>query len=180
MTEPVAIEAGPAGALWALALWGGGAAAEARVAEALGCPLPAPGRAAGDADRFALRLEPAVWWVGGAGLDAAAIETTLAGDGALTAIGGGFRRVRLAGPGWRGLLMIGGVFDAEAPAFAPGCVASSLIEHVQVRLHVVAEAVCEAYVPASHAEDLLHFWEQGGRWAAKPRSIQGQMDLSTR
>jgi heterotetrameric sarcosine oxidase gamma subunit len=159
--EPVVIEAGSAGALWALALWGGGAAAQARVAKALGCRLPAPGRAAGDAGRFALRLEPALWWIGGAELDAAAIETALAGDGALTAIGGGVRRVRLTGPGWRGLLMIGGVFDAEAPAFAPGCVASSLIEHVQVRLHVVAEDACEAYVPASHAEDLLQFWERG-------------------
>lgn len=163
MTEPVAIEAGPAGGLWALALWSGGEAAQARLAVAFGWPLPTPGRAAGDAARFALRLEPALWWVGGERLDRAATEAALAADGALTAIGGGFRRVRLAGAGWRSLLMVGGVFDAEAPAFAPGCVASTVIEHVQVRLHVVAEGACDAYVPASHAADLLHFWTEAAR-----------------
>lgn len=160
MTEPLTIEAGPAGALWALELWTDDAAVKARLAEALGFSLPAPGRAAGDAARFALRQAPTVWWIGGERLDRAATLAALAGDGALTAIGGGLRRVRLGGPAWRALLMIGGVFDAESPAFAAGCVASTVIEHVQVRLHVLAEDACDAYVPASHAEDLLHHWRQ--------------------
>lgn len=163
MTEPVTIDVRPAADLRALEVWGDAGAVAARLAPAFGFDPPGPGRAAGDAALFALRLEPAVWWVGGERLDPAAVEAALAGDGALTAIGGGLQRVRLAGPGWRGLLMVGGVFDAESPAFAPGCVAATVIEHVMVRLHVAAEDACDAYVPSSHADDLLAFWRKAAR-----------------
>jgi sarcosine oxidase gamma subunit len=55
--------------------------------------------------------------------------------------------------------MEGGVFDAENPAFAPGCSAATIIDHVNVRLHVVGENACDAYVPASYSSGLMHFWE---------------------
>jgi heterotetrameric sarcosine oxidase gamma subunit len=87
----------------------------------------------------------------------------LGDDGALTAIGGGVVRVRLSGAGWRALLMEGGVFDAEDPSFAPGCSAATIIDHVNVRLHVVADDACIAYVPASYSADLLHFWNVAGQ-----------------
>jgi sarcosine oxidase gamma subunit len=56
--------------------------------------------------------------------------------------------------------MEGGVFDAENPAFAPGCSAATIIDHIAVRLHVVNDDVCDAYVPASFSAELVHFWEQ--------------------
>ena len=67
-------------------------------------------------------------------------------------------RVRLAGPGWRSLLMEGGVFDAESPAFSTGCSASTVIDHVNVRLLVESED-CLAFVPLSYAHDMVHFWQ---------------------
>ncbi len=34
-----------------------------------------------------------------------------------------------------------------------------MIDHVNIRLHVTAEDSCTAYVPASYAADMVHFWE---------------------
>jgi heterotetrameric sarcosine oxidase gamma subunit len=104
-----------------------------------------------------IRMEPTVWLVEG---DVAALPDVLADDGAVTSIGGGIVRVRLSGPGWRTLLMEGGVFDAENPAFAAGCSAATIIEHVNVRLHVVSEDCCDAYVPLSFSTALLAFWNE--------------------
>ena len=56
--------------------------------------------------------------------------------------------------------MEGGVFDAESAAFAPGCSAATIIEHVNVRLHVVSENACNAYVPLSFSKALVHFWNE--------------------
>jgi sarcosine oxidase gamma subunit len=56
--------------------------------------------------------------------------------------------------------MEGGVFDAESPTFAAGCSAATIIDHVNVRLHVVDETTCDTYVPLSFSKSLLHFWEQ--------------------
>ena len=56
--------------------------------------------------------------------------------------------------------MEGGVFDAENPAFTAGCSAATIIEHVSMRLHVVSDDACDAYVPLSFSKALLHFWEQ--------------------
>ena len=69
-------------------------------------------------------------------------------------------RVRLSGKGWRALLMEGGVFDAENPAFTIGCSAATIIDHVAVRLHVVGEDACDAYVPLSFSKALIHFWDE--------------------
>jgi sarcosine oxidase gamma subunit len=56
--------------------------------------------------------------------------------------------------------MEGGVFDAESPTFAAGCSAATIIDHINVRLHVVDETTCDAYVPLSFSQGLLHFWKQ--------------------
>lgn len=140
-------------ALHLLELWGDPKPAAARIAKTLGHPLPQAGRAEGNV----LRLSPTTWLVEG---DCAALGKALGEYGALVAVGGGLTRVRFSGAGWRALVMEGGLFDAESPAFAPGCVATTLIEHVSVTLRVESEAACLAYVPASHGEDLLHFWHR--------------------
>ena len=87
------------------------------------------------------------------------LKAALGQDGALTPVGGGLARVRLSGPAWRSLLMEGSLFDAESAQFAVDCVATALIEHVTVTLRVESADACLAYVPASHAADLLHFWQ---------------------
>jgi heterotetrameric sarcosine oxidase gamma subunit len=137
--------------LTVLELWGSPAQAVKRIAKALGHDLPAAGRAAGDM----LRLSPTTWLVE---RDGAALKAALGDDGALTPVGGGYERVRLSGPQWRSLLMEGSLFDAESEAFATDHVATALIEHVTVTLRVESEDACLAYIPASHADDLLHFW----------------------
>lgn len=138
--------------LHVLELWGDPKAAAKRIAKALGHDLPNAGRAIGTF----LRLSPATWLVGG---DVAALKAALGDGGALTAVGGGYERVRLSGPAWRSLLMEGGLFDAESPAFGTDSVVTTQIEHVTVTLRVESESACLAYVPASNAADLLHFWQ---------------------
>lgn len=135
-----------------LELWGDPGPAARRIAQTLGHELPAAGRAAG----AVLRLSPATWLIAG---DTARINAALGDGGALTPVGGAYKQVRLAGANWRSLLMEGGLFDAESPAFAVDSVATTLIEHVVVTLRVESDQSCLAYVPASHAADLLHFWQ---------------------
>jgi heterotetrameric sarcosine oxidase gamma subunit len=147
----------PAAALHALEIWGNAAAVAKRFKAATGFALPPMGRSAGSDTLHLIRYEPTVWLVEG---DASAVPAILGDDGAITAIGGGVVRVQLSGRGWRTLLMEGGVFDAESPAFAPGCSAATVIDHVAVRLHVVSEDTCDAYVPLSCSQGLIHFWEQ--------------------
>lgn len=166
MTEAArpAIDATSAKNVHALELWGAGAVP--RLAALLGFPLPPPSHANGGERLRAIRVEPAVWLLDGPDLDTAAIETALGEDGALTAIGGGLVRVRIVGPGWRALLMADGLFDAEDPAFAPGCAAATIMAHVPIRLHVLEADTCEAFVPASFAEGLLHRWHESARTLA--------------
>lgn len=147
----------PPAPLFALEIWSNPTAVATRFKAATGFALPVMGRAGGTATLGLIRYEPTVWLVEG---DPSALPAILADDGALTAIGGGIVRVRLTGKGWRTVLMEGGVFDAESPAFAPGCSAATIIDHVNVRLHVVDDAICDAYVPLSYSDSLLHFWQQ--------------------
>ena len=159
MTE-VTIAALPAAPLQALEIWSNPAEVAQRFEAATGFALPPSGRAGGsDAVRL-IRFEPTVWLVEGV---ASALPAILGEDGALTAIGGGIVRVRLAGSGWRSLLMEGGVFDAETPEFAPGCSAATIIDHVNVRLHVTSDDACIAYVPLSYAADMILFWKTAAR-----------------
>jgi heterotetrameric sarcosine oxidase gamma subunit len=135
-----------------LELWGNPAPAAKRIAKALGHELPKVGKAKGNA----LRLAPTTWLIEG---DAAAIKVALGDGGALTPTGGGYERVRISGPSWRNLLMEGSLFDAESATFGIDCVVTTAIDHVAVTLRVESENACLAYVPASHAADLLHFWQ---------------------
>ena len=155
MTE-VTIAALPAAPLHALEIWSNPAKAAKRFKAATGFALPPSGRSSGNETLRLIRYEPTVWLVEG---DASTLASVLAEDGALTAIGGGIVRVRLSGPSWRSLLMEWGVFDAESPAFAPGCSAATIIDQVNVRLLVESESACIAYVPASYSVGLIHAWE---------------------
>jgi heterotetrameric sarcosine oxidase gamma subunit len=155
VTEPTITPLPPA-QLHALEIWSNPRAVAGRFYEA-GLGLPPMGGSATYASLTLIRFEPTVWLVEG---DITPLASLLGDDGALTAIGGGIARVRIAGPGWRALLMEGGLFDAESPAFAPGCAAATVIDHVAVRLWVASEDACVAYVPASYAAGLIHFWEQ--------------------
>jgi heterotetrameric sarcosine oxidase gamma subunit len=146
----------PAAPLHVSEIWSAPAAVAARFAAKTGFALPPMGRSAGNETLRLIRYEPTVWLVEG---DATALPAILGDDGALTAIGGGLVRVRLSGPGWRTLLMEGGVFDAENPAFATGCSAATIIDHAAVRLHVVGEDACTAYVPLGFSAALLHSWQ---------------------
>jgi heterotetrameric sarcosine oxidase gamma subunit len=151
----------PAAPLQALEVWSNAPAVAKRLAAATGFALPPMGRSAGTDALRLIRYEPTVWLVEG---DASALPEILGpeilgDDGSLTPIGGGIVRVRLSGEGWRTLLMEGGVFDAESPAFAPGRSAATIIDHVAVRLHVVSDDACDVYVPASFSAGLVHFWE---------------------
>lgn len=156
MTD-VSITLLPAAPLHALEIWSNPAAVNTRFQKACGFALPAMGRSGGRDALLLIRYEPTVWLVEG---DVSALSYILADDGALTAIGGGIVRMRLSGKGWRTLLMEGGVFDAESLNFVAGCSAATIIDHVNVRLHVIDETTCDAYVPLSYSQGLLHFWEQ--------------------
>jgi heterotetrameric sarcosine oxidase gamma subunit len=145
----------PASPLHALEIWSNPLAVAKRFKAATGYNLPAMARSDGADALCLIRYEPTVWLAEG---DVAALPDILGEDGAITAIGGGIVRVRLSGSGWRELLMEGGVFDAEDPGFAPGCSAATIIDHVAVRLHVISDDSCIAYVPLSFSKGLLHFW----------------------
>jgi heterotetrameric sarcosine oxidase gamma subunit len=156
----VTITALPAAPLHALEIWSNPAAVAERFNAANGFALPAMGHSGGSDILHLIRYEPTVWLVEG---DALALSGILADDGALTAIGGGIVRVRLSGQSWRTLLMEGGVFDAENLDFAPGCSATTIIDRVNVRLHVLSEDSCLAYVPLSFSSGLIHFWQEAAQ-----------------
>jgi heterotetrameric sarcosine oxidase gamma subunit len=147
----------PAAPLHVFEIWGNAASVAKRFKAAMGFALPATGRSGGSDALRLIRFEPTVWLVEG---DASALSAILADDGAVTAISGGIVRIRLSGPSWRTLLMEGGVFDAEDPAFSAGCSAATIIDHVNVRLHVISDDACDAYVPLSFSAGLLHFWKE--------------------
>ena len=159
MTD-VTIAALPAAPLHALEIWSNPGEVAQRFKATTGFALPPSGRASGSDALRLIRFEPTVWLVEG---DTSALPAVLGEDGALTAIGGGIVRLRLSGPGWRSLLMEGGVFDAETPDFAPDCSAATIIDHVNVRLHVESESACIAYVPSSYAAGMVQFWNTAAR-----------------
>ncbi len=147
----------PPAPLHVFEIWSNPAAVAKRFKAAMVFALPTTGRSGGSDALRLIRFEPTVWLVEG---DASALSAILADDGAVTGIGGGIVRIRLSGPGWRTLLMEGGVFDAEDPAFSAGCSAATIIDHVNVRLHVIRDDACDAYVPLSFSAGLLHFWKE--------------------
>jgi heterotetrameric sarcosine oxidase gamma subunit len=157
VTEPTSITMLPAAPLHALEIWSNPQAVATRVHKALGFALPVINRSANNAVTTLLRFEPTVWLVEG---DVSVLADTLGDDAALTAIGGGIARFRLAGPHWRELLLEGGVFDTSLAAFPVGATAATVIDHVGVRLWAQSEDACVAYVPSSYAQGLHHFWDE--------------------
>ncbi len=151
----VTITAMRAAPLHALEIWANASLVAERFAAAKGLALPRMDEANGNGELTLIRFEPTVWLIEG---DIEGLAEILGEDGSLTAIGGGVARIALSGPGWRRLLMEGGVFDAENPAFGSGCSAATVIDHVNVRLHVVNDDLCVAYVPSSYAHDMIDFW----------------------
>ena len=154
MTD-VAITQLPAAPLNVLEIWSNPLAVLDRFEKAFGLSLPPLRSSLQLPDRLLTRCEPTVWLVEG---ETTGLTELLGSDGSITAIGGGLVRVRLTGAGWRSLLMEGGVFDAESKNFAPGCSAATVIDNVNVRLLVESDDACLAYVPLSHAHDMIHFW----------------------
>jgi heterotetrameric sarcosine oxidase gamma subunit len=146
--EAVLITVQPAGDVVLLDLWSGDV-------EAL----------CGDIVR--LQVEPRRWWLLGAGDRVNALAALIADHGALAPIGGGLVRATLTGAGWRSLLMVAGLFDAEDPAFTTGSLASTMIHHIAVRIVVTGERSCDVYFAASYAPALIEHWSR----AAGPHAV---------
>ena len=149
-------------ALIAVEFWSDPAVAAARLAAALGGPLPGIGAATDMEGAWrAIRVEPSVWWLCGplADLDdtLGRVGAALAPDGAVTDLTGGFERLRIAGPDWRSVLMIGAVFDAESPDFTVNSTVGTILHHIAVRYDVVAADAVHVFVAPSYAGDLRHF-----------------------
>lgn len=106
----------------------------------------------------AVRVEPRRWWLIDAGAAADAVAESVRDDGTVTPIGGGLIRATLTGPGWRSLLMVGGVFDAEAPGFGAGGCAATVIDHVPVWIVPLDHDVCAVFFAASYAGGLVELW----------------------
>jgi heterotetrameric sarcosine oxidase gamma subunit len=150
--EPLDIALLPPEPLVQIEVWGDLAAVERR----LGASLPRAGQSITLNGARVMWWEPKVWLVRGPYPDLADI---LADDGAAIDVTGAFSRLRITGGDWRELLMIGGVFDAESPAFAPDCIAGTVIHHLPVRLDVIDAQTVDAYTPPSYAAELAHHWE---------------------
>jgi heterotetrameric sarcosine oxidase gamma subunit len=147
--------------LFRLALWNDDA--RARVGAGLSATLPPPCRAI---DAGALRVS---WLEGDHWLIACAREqanatlellSAVAGtDGTIVEVTAALQGCRISGPGWRDLLMIAGVFDAESPDLVAGSVARTVMHHSAVLIDVLAADSVHAYVPSSYAEEFFAFWE---------------------
>lgn len=146
--------------LFRLALWDD--AAHARIGAGLGAPLPGPCRAVDIAGQRLLWLESAHWLIACLTTDADAvrnrIERLVGTDGSLVEVGAALAGCRITGNGWRELLMIGGVFDAEDLGFGPGAVARTIMHHSALFIDVVTADRVHAYVPTSYAHEFFGFW----------------------
>ena len=167
MTDAPRFQAAPAEALLRLELWANAATVSRRFEAVFGAALPGPSRSASTGLTRVMWREPGAWMMrtplGGRDEALAHLAEVAGKDGAATDISGAAVRVALRGRDWRILLTHGGVFDAEAPAFGPGCVAGTVIEHIAVRFDVITEDQVDAYVAPSFAEDLLAYWTSVAR-----------------
>jgi len=116
-----------------------------------------------------LGIEPAAWLLRAPisqEAEAGAWLADLAADqGAVIVLTGGLARFRLEGPRWRELLTINAVFDAEDPAFGPGRVAATILNHAAIWIDVVTETTADIYSLPSYAEHLAAGWRHAmGRW----------------
>ncbi len=165
MTER--FQAAPPETLLRIELWGPAAPVSARFQAAFGVPLPGANRAAAADTLRAIWREPGAWMIRGPLVTRhtllSSLEAVVGPDGTVTDISGAAARCRLTGPDWRILITHGGVFDAEDPAFAPGCVAGTVVEHMAVRFDVISDTEVDAYVAPSYAADLLAYWTSVAR-----------------
>jgi heterotetrameric sarcosine oxidase gamma subunit len=122
-----------------------------RIAAAPDTALPGVGRAADVGGGRLVCLEPGHW------LAVGAIDPNRF-PGVAIDVSGALERRRLHGAGWRARLMVGGWFDAEAPDFAPGCVARTVMHDVPVLLDCIAADTCDIWVPRSYAEWFFAEW----------------------
>ena len=163
VTDALRFHLHPTKALLRLELWGDLAAVSTRFEAVFGGALPAASRALSVGDLRVIWREPLAFMIAAplASLQdvSARLTEVAAQDGAVTDISGAAVCCALTGPDWRVLLTQGGVFDAEDPAFAPGCVAGTVVEHINIRIDVVSETQADVYVAPSYAQDLLSYWE---------------------
>ncbi|MCX8499218.1 MAG: hypothetical protein ORN25_07610 [Caulobacteraceae bacterium] len=154
-------------------IWSGHKAAQARLAKVLGGALPGVCKSADLGASRVIWVEQNTWLVRTSPADGdqtlATLTAALGKDGSATDMSGALRRLRISGPGWRTLLTIGSVFDAESPAFAPGSMAGTIVAHSPVRYDVISEDCVDAYTPPSYAPDLFGFWCEAAERLAKAR-----------
>lgn len=105
-----------------------------------------------------VQVEPHRWWMIDGGTHAEQLAAEIDGNGACTAIGGGFVRATVSGPGWRDLLSVSGFLDCSAGALPPGSVGRSVIHHVAVTILVTDEGGCEVYCASTYARTLEELW----------------------
>ena len=117
-------------------------------------------------------IEPGQWLVScPQGSVVSAAQIFAGTDTAIVDVSGSLTGIRIAGAGWRDLLMIGGVFDAEDPAFTSGRVARTVMHHAPLLIDVVGDDAAEAWIPASYAGEVLATWRKAAArlTAAPPR-----------
>ena len=105
-----------------------------------------------------MQVEPRRWWLIDLGDERDAVAAAITGHGALVPIGGGLTRATITGPGWRDLLSVSGFFDVGHPDLATGCVASTVIHHVAVRILVMSDWTCDVFFATSYAPTLAELW----------------------
>ena len=154
-------------------IWSDFEATQARLAKVLGGPLPGICKSADLGAARLIWVEQHTWLIRTSPADAdlmlSTVTAALGQDGSASDMSGALRRLRITGPGWRTLLTIGGVFDAENPDFAPGCMAGTIIAHSPVRFDVISADCVDAYTPPSYAPDLFGFWCEAAERLAKAR-----------
>jgi heterotetrameric sarcosine oxidase gamma subunit len=159
----------PPAAVIALDVWSGSEIAHKAVAIALGGGLPPLNRSAWLSGGWrATRIEPSVWWLIGPLEDLqpqlARLVAALDQHGGATDLSGGVATLVVTGEQWRELLMIGGVFDAEAGDFGAGRTAGTLLDHVGVRYDVIDDDEVHIHLAPSYAD---HLAERLGAAAAR-------------
>jgi heterotetrameric sarcosine oxidase gamma subunit len=111
-----------------------------------------------------LGIEPSAWLLRAPlsqESEAGAWLTSLAGDhGAVIVLTGGLAHFRLEGPRWRELLTINAVFDVEDPAFGPGRLAATILNHAAIWIDVVTDMAAHVYCLPSYAEHLTIGWRR--------------------
>ena len=167
MTDTPRFHAAPPETLLRLELWADAKPVSRRFAKAFGIALPGPGRAVTTGSLRVIWREPGAWMIRAPFAECDTVQDSLAAlsvdVGAVTDISGAAVRCALRGRDWRILLTYGGVFNAEAAAFQPGCVAGTVVEHIAVRYDVIVEEHVDVYVAPSYAQDLFGYWASVAR-----------------